>query len=146
MDAMPKWYCKLIENCIFWRMKMEMWYLLDSLMNIGAKISTTWIWWGIDSETFLDWTRQMKTVLDYKGYDDRKRLELLVLELRKLVALWYENLKSNMRWFWKIWWFLLWWSMLVRNNFCSSQKKDFCETFWYYFITPSQLVSSHFWG
>ncbi|CAO2822571.1 unnamed protein product [Amaranthus hypochondriacus] len=63
----------------------------------GLKIDLPEFDGGHDSEAFLDWVRQIETVFEYKGFNDKKRFKLSVLKLTKLAALWYENLKANRR-------------------------------------------------
>ena len=40
----------------------------------GLKIDLPEFDGGHDSESFLDWLRQIETVFEYKGYDDRKKI------------------------------------------------------------------------
>ncbi|CAO2825173.1 unnamed protein product [Amaranthus hypochondriacus] len=63
----------------------------------GLKIDLPEFNGGHDSESFLDWLRQIETVFEYKEYDDKKKFKLAVLKLTKLAALWYENVKANRR-------------------------------------------------
>eukprot|EP00257_Ricinus_communis_P023189 XP_015583107.1 uncharacterized protein LOC107262331 [Ricinus communis] len=63
----------------------------------GLKIDLPDFDGGHDSESFLDWVRQIEIMFEYKGYDDRRRFKLAILKLKSLAALWYENLKSQRR-------------------------------------------------